>query len=326
MKALSYAKNGEPWDVITLQELSRPALTTGTVHVALEAAPIHLADLIAIRGKLSFIPAGPGIPGFEGVGRVIDCADDVTLWKVGDRVILPMAYGAWRQVSAVASEDLLRAPNNVAAEQLALVRINLTTAYLLLNAYQQLAAGDWIVQNSANSNVAYYVAEIARSMQVNVIDVVRRPELVSQLQDSGRTHVLLDTPDLPDQIANITQDRPQLALDAVGGAATARLGNCVANNALVLSYGFLSRDPHRLDYSDLIDRNVRLEGMMTDRAIERLGENGKGLISEALGRLLAECELHAPIAAIYPFSEAAAALRHAAETGEGRHGKVILVP
>lgn len=326
MKSLAYDRNGEPWDELRLVERPQPRMDGGMVLVRLEATPVHIADLKAIRGELPFVPPGPGVPGFEGVGRIIDCAHDVTGWAPGDRVILPMAYGAWSEVLAIRPGDLWRAPEGLRPEQLALVRINLSTAYLLLHAYARLERGDWIVQNAANSNVAHYVAQLAASAGINVVDVVRRPELVAPLEGAGRRHVLVDGADIAARIVRIAESRPCLALDAIGGTATTRLGACVADDGCVLAYGFLAEQPYALAYADVMFRNVRLQGMMTDRAMDRIGAGGRATMVAVLQSVMASGVLDAEIAGIYAFEEIQAALRHAAGIDGRRAGKVILVP
>jgi len=323
MRVLAYAENGEPWDVVRLVERPRPVAAAGEVVVRLEAAPLHIADLLAIRGKLDFIAPGPAVPGFEGVGRIVSCGQGVQQWRAGDRVILPMAYGALQEERAVAADSLWRAPEGVAAEQLALVRINAVTAYLLLHAYETLKAGECVIQNAANSNVAHYVRLLGSTLGISVIDVVRRPELVETLASTTRSHVLLDGLDLNERIRALGQ-APKLALDAIGGAATARLGSAVADGGLVLSYGFLAHQAYEINWPDMMFRDVHLRGMMTARAIDRIGPAGVVAMQDVLFDLMARTGGQADIASCYTFAQAAEAFRHAAEVGTERSGKVIL--
>lgn len=326
MKGVAYSRHGEPWDVVTVVDLPEPQLSPGQVLVALEAAPIHIADLLAMRATLPFFPVPPGVGGFEGVGRITAIAEDVDDWRVGERVFLPIGYGAWQAHHVVDVAALIKAPEGVPAEQLALAPINLTTAYLLLHAYDRLEDGDWVIQNGANSNVGTYVDVFARRAGINMVHVVRRPALVEILKGEGRAHVLVDGPNLAEEVAAITQSRPKMAFDVIGGEATARLGACVADHGLVLSYGFLSKAPHQLAYPDLVFRGVRLRGVLTNWAMDRLDETSLTQMRGALDDVMTSSELTAQIAAIYPFSKAADALRHAAKTGADRQGKVILVP
>lgn len=329
MKVLHYAQNGDPWDVVTLQDHPAPKLAPGQVMVRLEAMPLHIGDIMMIRGQLGSMPQGPGFPGFEGVGHIIEAAPDVdqspTGWPLGTRVLLPMSHGAARELQAHESAALMRVPEGPDAAQMALVRINLSTAWLLLHGYETLNPGGWIIQNAANSNVGFYIARLARIAGLNVINLVRRPELIPPLKAEGREHVFLDDETVAAKAAALNA-APALAFDAIGGSATARLGNVVARSGHIISYGFLSKQPHQLDYNDLVFRNVRLSGMLTNRPLEDIGEQGRARMDAELQSFIEEGNLQTEIAAIYPFAEAAAAFRHANETGPNRTGKIILIP
>jgi NADPH:quinone reductase-like Zn-dependent oxidoreductase len=326
MRQIWYSRNGPAHEVLGITEAAVPELGEGQVLVALEAAPVHIADLKAVQGTLAFIDQTAGVPGFEGVGRIVALSAGVSGWKEGDRVILPLGYGTWRDYVAAEAAALWRAPEHAEASQLALIRINMSTAYLLLHAYRTLGAGDWIIQNAANSNVAGYVAQIAAARGIGVIDVVRRDTLVADLQHSGRQHVLLDGPDLPQQVRALTGGLPILACDAIGGPATARLANCLERGGLVLCYGFLAEQAYQLDYAAAIYRGIQLRGMSIDRGLSLLSDSGRAQMRADIEAIIATQPLNAAIAGIYPFAQIESAMLHAEKTGAARMGKVILVP
>lgn len=326
LEALMYEENGDPCTVVRVVPISEPLPQAGEVVVEMEAIPLHIADLKAIRGNLPFAPKGPGCPGFEGVGRIVSCGQGVTGWKAGDRVILPLFYGTCRARLAVPATGLWRAPEAVPAEQLALVRVNMTTAYLLLHAYLDLQPGDWVIQNAANSNVAGFVGILADQIGVNVIYVVRRPELILHLKQRGIAHVALDDPRSIEAICREVGASPRLALDAIGGAATARLAHAAADRGLVLAYGFLSEEAYQIHYEDAMFRNVRLEVMTINSSVLKMDTKRLQLMSDRIEAIIGIVELNAEIAGIYSFSEHKAAFAAAAQTGAKRAGKVILKP
>ena len=103
MRVASYSRIGEPSEVIEINEQPTPAPKAGEVSIRMEAAPIHLADLYCMQGKENFNMPLPGVPGFEGIGRISAIGSDVLNWSVGDRVFPPMACGAWRDEITVSS-------------------------------------------------------------------------------------------------------------------------------------------------------------------------------------------------------------------------------
>jgi len=71
MKALVFARAGEPRDVLQLADVPAPLPGPETVVVEVQARPIHPADLAFIRGQYRVRPALPQVAGLEGAGIVV---------------------------------------------------------------------------------------------------------------------------------------------------------------------------------------------------------------------------------------------------------------
>jgi NADPH:quinone reductase-like Zn-dependent oxidoreductase len=80
---------------------------------------------------------------------------------------------------------------------------------------------EWVVQNAANSGVGRWVIAFAKTRGLKTVNIVRRPELVAELEAIGGDVVVVDTPDVPERIkAAVGQTELRLALDGVSGPAT----------------------------------------------------------------------------------------------------------
>ena len=77
-----------------------------------------------------------------------------------------------------------------------MLRVNPATAYLMLHDYVAAKAGNWVIQNAANSGVGHCLIRLARQVGVRTINVVRRESLVAPLKAYGADVVLVDGPDL----------------------------------------------------------------------------------------------------------------------------------
>jgi NADPH:quinone reductase-like Zn-dependent oxidoreductase len=329
MQVIQYSDFGEPRDVISIADLPSPEPGVGEVVIALEAAPIHLADLKNIHGLKWFrVPSFPATPGYEGVGRIAALGRSVAGWAIGDRVFLPIAYGAWREQVVAQAADLWRAPEDVPAEQLALVPINLQTAYLMLEDITPLSAGDWIIQNAANSNVGHYLIRLARLRGYKTVNVVRRPELIAPLTALGADVVLLDGPDLAARVSAATGGgNVVLGIDAIAGMATQRLIECLSGaGGVVANYGLLSGEPCLVTPEELMFRGVSLTGFFTSRSIAKMSADAIAAMRREIVGFLQTDMPHVPIAGVYHLSEIQTALAHAARVGGERDGKVILIP
>lgn len=324
MKFIRYLSYGEPDAVVEIAETESPRPGPNEIVIALEAAPVHLADIKNITGQPWFRAPLPATPGYEGVGRVTSVGADVSGLGEGDRVFLPTGLGTWREEFVAPADGIWRAPEGVPAEQLALISINLQTAYLML-VEANLSPGDWVIQNAANSNVGFYVIRLARQMGFKTINVARRPEVLDSLLAAGGDHAIVDGGDLASRVERLGAD-VRLAIDAVGGAATARLAGCVGMNGKVVNYGFLSGDTCEISAQQMMFRQLTLSGFFTKASLARMSRQAVDEMREVLSSFVVTDAPSAPIAGIYSFADVHKALRHAALTEGERQGKVVLVP
>lgn len=325
MRVISYTRYGDPQEVIELVDRPSPVPAAGEVVIALEAAPVHLADIKNITGQPWFRAPLPATPGYEGVGRVKAIGPGVAGTKPGDRVFLPTGFGTWREEFLAPAADLWAAPEGISAEQLALIPINLQTAYLMLREYAALKAGDWIIQNAANSNVGYYVIRLARRMGLRTINVARRAEVLPGLLEAGGDAGLVDGDDLAERVAEIAGD-VRLAIDAVAGAGTARLADCLGMGGHIVNYGFLTSDTCEISAQQMMFRQLSLSGFFTKASVAKMDAAAVAAMRDELSAFLREDIPEAPVAGVYPFARIHDALAHAARTGGERDGKVVIVP
>ena len=333
MRVIRYRRFGIPEEVVQVEHEALPEPGAGKVRIRLEAAPVHIADLKHIRGLPWFDQYQPPYtPGYEGVGRISAVGAGVSPQRVGERVFLPVGFGAWAEEHVVAAEGLWSAPEGIAAEQLALVPINFSTAWLLLRHPTPLREGllrpgDWVIQNAANSNVGYYLVRLCRQWGLHTVNVVRRPGALPALAGWGGDLNLVDGDDLAERVrAVVPPGRLRLAIDAIAGDATMRLGRCFGvEGGIIASYGLLSGEPCRLPPEMLMLADVTLTGFFAARTIRQLGPAAAAAMHADINALLVAEPPQAPIAATYGFDDIRAAVAHAGRTGAERDGKIVLV-
>jgi NADPH:quinone reductase-like Zn-dependent oxidoreductase len=324
MKVAIFSEFGEPTNVVQVIDRETGAPAAGEVVIKVEAAPVHLADLYAMRGLENFRVPLPHVPGFEGVGRIQDVGAGVTAYQKGDRVFLPIACGAWREEVRAKADGLLPAPEGDAA-QLSLMPINPPTSYLVLKDFGDLKPGDWMIQNAANSNCGRYLIEMAKLWGIKTINVVRRPELVDELQALGGTVTLLDGDDLPERVKAATGNAQiRLGLDAINGMATQRLALCLAEGGTLLEYGRALGQMCMVAPEVIFLRDIRIIGFYTVRQFAQRSPAQVRAIYQDLVDMFTKGQLTAKIAATYPLARVKEAVAHAARTGEHRDGKIIL--
>src|SRR5437870_11479432 len=107
IKAIVYERHGNPAEVLQIKTEPWPKPAADEAVVEMRAAPINPADINAIEGKYPGRREVPAIPGFEGVGVVVEVGADVSTIRKGALVILPHNIGTWREAMAVKANDLV---------------------------------------------------------------------------------------------------------------------------------------------------------------------------------------------------------------------------
>jgi len=153
MKALVLTSYGDPETCIEYQTVPEPeAPGAGEVLVQLGLAPINFSDILVTRGLYPLHPDLPSVIGNEGVGHVLKLGPQVSALEVGDRVALPIGGFVWRERMVCPAKDLIALPGDADPQQLAMIRINPPTAYLLLDrSYSSLAGCPSLSTNLAAS-------------------------------------------------------------------------------------------------------------------------------------------------------------------------------
>ena len=314
---------GVPNQVAQLGEVDVREPEDGEVLLEVECAPVNPADINVLEGKYGALPTLPCVPGVEGVARVVLSRSD--LIKEGQRVLLPAGFGSWRRWGTCLATSLVPLDPDVPLEQAAMLRINPATADCMLREFVALNPGDFIVQNASNSGVGRSVIQIAKAIGVKTLNIVRRPELISELGEIGADHVILEGERLSSRILELADGRPlKLGLNAVGGESALGIAGALADSGTMITYGAMSRQPLRVPNGLLIFKNITLRGFWVSRWY-REAETRK--ISDMFERLMAMAAmgvLHTPIAGRYTLDEIGPALEHAQT--DRRAGKVLLRP
>ena len=73
--------------------------------------------------------------------------------------------------------------NDIPAISAATMMVNPCTALRMLLDFVPLSPGAWVIQNGANSGVGQAVIQIAKTMGVNTVNVVRDREDIKELKE-----------------------------------------------------------------------------------------------------------------------------------------------
>jgi NADPH:quinone reductase-like Zn-dependent oxidoreductase len=330
MQAIQLTRFGRADEVLHCVDVpAPPAPGEGEVAVRMMFAPINPSDLLQTSGRYGAVqPTLPFDMGREGVGRVTAVGAGVTALAVGDLVV-PILGPTWRTDLIRKPEGLVKLPQGIDAEQAAMLKANPATAALMLREIVPLKAGDWVIQNAANSAVGTYLVRLASKAGIRTLNLVRRAEAGAHLtklpgavviaHEGGPSHRLAA------EIQAATGGAPvKLGIDAIGGPATEALARALAEGGTIASYGLLSGKPCEIEPRHLIFRLVTLRGFWVSKWLETSKPAAIQALYSELAERIADGTLAVEIAGRYPFSRIGEAAAHAGR--EARGGKVLIHP
>ena len=322
IKAIVYERHGNPADVLQIQTEAWPKPAADEAVVEMRAAPINPADINAIEGKYPGRREVPAVPGFEGAGVVVEVGADVSAITKGALVILPHNIGTWREAMAVKANELVAIPPEIEPVHAAMLKINPMTAWRLLHDYVDLARGDWLIQNAANSAAGRAVIHIAHELSYKTVNVVRRAELIDELRGEGGDVVLVDNEKLRDEVKDATSGAAiRLGLNSVGGDNALRLANCLDFGGTLVSFGAMSLQPLKIPTGLFIFKDLRFRGIWINKWYDKATMQERMEAFKPLFEMAKRGLLKTKVEKAYAIDEAKAAVAHASQSK--RSGKII---
>ena len=174
-----------------------------------------------------------------------------------------------------------------------------------------------MLQNAANSGVGRWVIAFAKTRGLKTVNIVRRPELVPELEAIGGDVVVVDSPDVSDRIkAAVGQAELRLALDGVSGSATGVLAATLSPRGTLVSFAAMSWGPMSISPLDFIFKPLTMRGFWLGHP-EIAAKIAPAAVQAAT--MIASGRVHIPVAGTYPLSSIKEAVAHAQ-----RGGKILL--
>ncbi|KAL1117686.1 hypothetical protein AAG570_004001 [Ranatra chinensis] len=309
-KKLVFHEFGDPPKVVKFEEEVVPEPKPDEVLIEMLVASINPADINIVQGVYPIKPRLPGVPGNEGVGKVLSVGRNVKSLCVGDRVMPNTEnLGTWRSHGVFKETSLMKVRDDIPLVEQSATHSNGATAYRMLKDFVALKEGDVVLQNGANSAAGQHVVQLCHIWGYKSVNIVRdRPniaELKSYLTGLGATHVLTEEEFRKTELFKSGDvPQPKLALNCVGGKSSTELIRKLAPKGIMVTYGGMSREPVIVPTAMFIFKDIEARGFWITRWTNenRDSEERKTMLCELMD-LIKENKLVAPTHKLVPISE-----------------------
>jgi NADPH:quinone reductase-like Zn-dependent oxidoreductase len=272
-------------DKLILADRGMPEPRSGEVLVRLKAASINYRDLMVVKGEYNPRMKMPAVPFSDGAGEVSAVGEDVTRWKVGDRVCPLFAQrwidgetsgeksrpalgagslwdGVLREFATFNEESLVKVPDHLSLEEASTLPCAAVTAWNALNVSGKVKAGDTVL-TLGTGGVSIFALQLAKLAGARVISTTGSDEKSVKLKELGADEVInyRAREDWDAAVLELTEKRGVDHVIEVGGAGTlVRSLNSVRVGGHVALIGALS-GPGEVNPVSVFMRSVRLQGI-----------------------------------------------------------------
>jgi len=142
---------GEP--ALCVGEVPAPALEPGTLRLRVAATAVNRADLLQAKGLYPPPPGASEVLGLECAGQVLEVAEGVEEWTVGDRAMALLAGGGYAEEVVVHAGSALPVPASLTLEEAAAVPEVFFTVFLNVFQLAALPEGGSVLVHGGGSGI-----------------------------------------------------------------------------------------------------------------------------------------------------------------------------
>ncbi len=216
MKAVvydKYAPNDDYKSILSVKEIPDPKPKPNEVVFSVKAAALNYNDIWGMRGQPVAVPL-PHVSGSDAAGEVIAIGEDVTNFKVGDRVVSHSnmacrvcdactdgreydclkrtiwgfqtgpTWGAFSEITHLPEVNVAKIPEGVSFDEAAAASMTILTSWHMLVGRARIRPGQTVLIMGGGSGVGSYGIQIAKLYNCNVI-ATGSPDKLDKLKEIG---------------------------------------------------------------------------------------------------------------------------------------------
>ncbi|MFI1963366.1 NADPH:quinone oxidoreductase family protein [Streptomyces pathocidini] len=243
MKAWRVHENGEPREVMRLDEVPDPAAGPGQLLLRVRAANVNFPDALLCRGHYQVRPPLPFTPGVEICGEVVAAGEGAGI-GIGVRVLAqpPLPGGGFAEYAVADAAAVRPAPEALDDAEAAALHIGYQTGWFGLHRRARLQAGETLLVHAAAGGVGSAAVQLGKAAGATVIGVVGGEDKARTARELG-CDLVVDrrSEDIVAAVKEATGGRgADVVYDPVGGDAYTKSAKCVAFEGRILVVGFAS--------------------------------------------------------------------------------------
>jgi putative PIG3 family NAD(P)H quinone oxidoreductase len=301
-----------------------PEPKAGELLIKVRAAGVNRPDVLQRLGHYPPPADASDIPGLEIAGEVVSAGEDVTRFRIGERVAALVAGGGYAQYCVVHETNALPIPAGYGFIEAAAIPETYFTVWHNVFERGGLNRGEAFLVHGGSSGIGTTAIQLAKAFGAAVITTAGTDEKCDACLKLGANRAInYRKEDFVGAVKEATDGKgADLILDMVGGEYTARNYDAAALDGRIVQIAVLNGAKVTTDISKLMVKRLTHTGStLRNRPVEFKAEIARELELK-VWPLLVERRVAPVIDMIYPLHEA---WRAHERIEEGNHiGKIVL--
>jgi NADPH:quinone reductase-like Zn-dependent oxidoreductase len=307
---------------IELREIEVPKPAADQILIRVRAAGLNRGEFILGHG-LHQSGSAKQI-GMEAAGEVVACGDQITEFKVGDRV-MGRCPGSFAEFALIPGREVLLMPPSLTWEQAAAVPLTSMVVFDMLVVQGQLKAGEWVLIPGVSSGVGVTALAMAKALGAKVIGTSGSQSKLDQLKPLGLDlGICTRLPNFYDAVMQATNNKGvDLVVNTVGGSVFAECIRTLAFQGRLATVGYVDGVlKAEIDIEALHAKRLKLFGVSNKfRNADQRAESTP-IFKKQILPLMAQGKCLPMVYRIYPFNQL---LEAKALMDSSQHlGKIVL--
>jgi NADPH:quinone reductase len=266
-------------DVLKLQQAELPAVKADQVLIGVAAAGINRPDILQRKGLYPSPADASPILGLEVAGEIIACGENVSAWKIGDKVCALVNGGGYAEYAVAPAAQCLPIPAGFSMIEAAALPETFFTVWSNLWMCAGLQNGESLLVHGGSSGIGTTAIQLAIALGVKVFATAGTAEKCAAITTLGAVAINYREQDFVGQIKSETSGQGvNVILDMVGGDYIQRNFSAAANDGRIVNIAFLNGSKVQLDVMPLMLKRLTLTGS----TLRAQSPNAKAQIAQQL--------------------------------------------
>jgi NADPH2:quinone reductase len=294
------------------------------VQIRVHAAGVNGPD---IKQRMGAYPAPEGaspILGLEVSGEITAIGDNVSEWKLGDKVCALVPGGGYSQYVNTFAKHCLPIPEGLDFTQAAALPETLFTVWGNLFMRAGLKAGETVLIHGGSGGIGTTAIQLAHAMGADVIVTSGSAEKCEYCLGQGaRVAINYNEQDFVEPVLAATQGKGvDVVLDIAGGDFINQNLKALAMDGRMVSVAMQRGPQAQVDIFRIMAKRITWTGSTLRPQSVEAKANIATELAEKVWPLIEQGKISIPLDSVYPFEEVVAAHQRM-ESGQHK-GKIVL--